>query len=97
MLLLTTAANLLAVLIMLPAIMAKAGGGLLVVCATTLTLYIGLVVPAAFTRKRWLFAALIGLHVFIYVVLGALSAAIPDPAAASPVEPPAATAPPSAP
>lgn len=92
-LLLTTAANLLAVLIMFPAIMTKADG-LLPVYATTLTLYIGLVLPAAFTRRQWLFAALIGVHVFIYVALGVLSAAFPDPAAAPPAERPAVTAPP---
>ncbi len=58
--------------------------------AFTLALYVVLVVPAALTKNRKLFGALIGLHVVIYLVLACLPGApeAPDtttlPAAASP-------------
>ncbi len=43
----------------------------------TLSLYLVLVLPAAFTRRAWLIATTIGLHILIYVVLAVLSAASP--------------------
>lgn len=78
-LILTTVANLTAVLAMFPAIMAKPGGALLMInYAFTLAIYVGLIVPAAFARKKTLFATMVSLHIAIYLVLGALSAAMPD-------------------
>lgn len=96
-LLLTTAANLLAVTLALPQLMKEGGLFLLVNYAITVSLYVVLVVPAAFARKPTLFAALIGLHVFIYLALGVLGAINPHtvetlsapPAVMTPPPPPA--------
>ncbi len=56
--------------------------------AAMLLLYFLLIIPAAFTRSRKLFAALVGLHVLIYIAFACLPAR-PEPAA----EPAAASAP----
>ncbi len=78
-LLLTTVANVVAVGAMLPTIMSKAGGAFLLAnYAITVGLYIVLVVPAAFARKKTLFATLTGIHIAIYLLLAALSAVFPN-------------------
>ena len=78
-LLLTTVANVLAVVAMIPVIMSKAGGAFLLGnYAVTVSLYVALVVPAAFARKKTLFAWLIGIHIVIYLLLAGLSAALPN-------------------
>lgn len=50
---------------------------------TTLGLYAVLTIPAALTRRRWLFAILVGLQVAIYLFLATLSLAMPDVSAAT--------------
>ena len=78
-LLLTTAANVLAVVTMIPVIMSKAGSAFLLGnYAVTVGLYVALVVPAAFARKKTLFVWLIGFHIGIYLLLAGLSAALPN-------------------
>ena len=78
-LLLTTVANILAVVTMIPVIMSRAGGTFLLGnYAVTLGLYVALVVPAAFARKKSLFAWLTGFHIVIYLLLAGLSAAMPN-------------------
>lgn len=78
-LLLTTVANVLAVVAMIPVITSKAGGAFLLGnYAVTVSLYVALVVPAAFARKKTLFAWLIGIHIVIYLLLAGLSAALPN-------------------
>jgi hypothetical protein len=46
--------------------------GLIVFYALVLGLYLALIVPAALTRNRKLFAVLVGLHVAIYLVIACL-------------------------
>ena len=80
-LLLTTVANIVALAVMIPVIMARPGGVVLLAnYAVTVSLYIGLVVPAAFARKQRLFAWLIGIHIAVYLLLAGLSAANPNAA-----------------
>lgn len=80
-LLLTTAANVLAMAVMVPVMLAKPGGVLvLATYAFNLALYAGLVIPAAFARGRRLFAILIGIHVAIYLLLAVWSAIAPGAA-----------------
>jgi hypothetical protein len=43
-----------------------------------LALYVGLVTPAAFTRRPRLFAALTGLHVAIYLLIAVVSPFLPE-------------------
>lgn len=50
---------------------------------TTLGVYVVLTVPAALTRRRWLFAVLVGLQVAIYLILASLSLAFPEVSAAT--------------
>lgn len=45
--------------------------------AVTIALYLILVLPAAFTRRRWLFGATIGLHVALYIFLAVATAMSP--------------------
>lgn len=85
-LLLTTAANLLAVLLALPHLLQDASPVLLATYAVNVALYVVLVVPAAFARRPPLFAALMGLHVFIYLALGALSVVTPQAAEPPPAQ-----------
>lgn len=78
-LLLTTIANLGALLVALPAIMALPAAKLLIAnYAVTFGFYVALVVPAAFTRNKTVFATLMWIHIAVYLVLGALSAALPN-------------------
>lgn len=41
-------------------------------------LYLALIVPAAMTRRAWLFATAVGLHVVIYIGFAAVSMAAPE-------------------
>jgi len=78
-LLLTTAANLLALLVAAPIIAAKPGATLLAVnYGVTAAIYVGLVVPAALVRNATVFATLTGLHIAIYILSAILSAIAPD-------------------
>ena len=78
-LLLTTAANLLALLVAAPVIAAKPAATLLAVnYGVTAAIYVGLVVPAALVRNASAFAALTGLHIAIYILSAILSAIAPD-------------------
>lgn len=78
-LLLTTVANATAVLVAVPIILTMPGGHFLLInYGVNLALYVLLVVPAAFTRNKTVFATLMGIHIAIYLALGALSAAFPD-------------------
>lgn len=79
-LLLTIAANVLAIATMFPAIMRQGGPLMMATYAFNLAMYVGLVAPAAFAKKRTLFAVLIGLHIVIYLALGALSVTQPHTA-----------------
>ena len=78
-LLLTTAANLLLVAVMAGSILTTSGdAGLLYGAGFTMAVYLALIVPAALTRNRILFAGLVGLHVALYLLVAAYSAAVPD-------------------
>jgi len=78
-LLLTTAANLLALLVAAPVIAAKPAATLLAVnYGVTAAIYVGLVVPAALVRNATAFATLTGLHIAIYILSAILSAIAPD-------------------
>ncbi|MCS6622630.1 hypothetical protein N0B44_06895 [Roseibacterium beibuensis] len=78
-LLLTIAANVLALLVAVPVIAAKpaaaqigAGYGF------TIAIYIGLILPAALVRNRAAFATLVGLHIAIYLLSAIGSAVMPE-------------------
>lgn len=78
-LLLTVAANVMGVAAITAANLGQEGGIFRILAYfPSLLLYAALVVPAAFARKPTLFYVLIGLHVAIYVLIGAASAAYPD-------------------
>jgi hypothetical protein len=87
-LLLTTLATILMLLVSIPQVLTMPGGttsawGLLAL----LGLYIVMTVPAALTRNRKLFAVLIGLHVALYLASAAVSPFVPEtlgPPAAAP-------------
>lgn len=46
-------------------------------------LYLALIIPAAMTRRAWLFATTVGLHVVIYIGFAAVSIAMPQQMAAN--------------
>lgn len=78
-LLLTTIANLGALLVALPVILAMPAAQLLIAnYAVTFGFYVVLVIPAAFTRNKTVFATLMWIHIAVYLALGALSAAFPE-------------------
>ncbi len=78
-LLLTTAANLLALLVAAPIIATKPTAAFLAAnYGVTAIMYVALVVPAAFVRSRTVFAILIGLHIGLYALSAILSAVAPD-------------------
>lgn len=78
-LLLTTAANLVGYLVIVIANLERADGMVRIMSyVPALALYAGLVIPAAFARKKTLFTTLIGLHIVIYLLIAAASAALPD-------------------
>lgn len=56
---------------------------LLLIYGQNQLLYLALIVPAALTRRAWLFATTVGLHVAIYIALAALSIALPQRMAAN--------------
>lgn len=86
-LLLTAAANtVMAVVSVLQVLDRPQASVILATYASMLALYLILVVPAAFTRSRKLFAVLIGLHVLIYIGF----ACLPANPEFTPAEPPAA-------
>ncbi|RZJ98583.1 MAG: hypothetical protein EON88_00240 [Brevundimonas sp.] len=73
--------------------------------AVNFLIYVALVVPAALTKRAWVFATTMGLHIALYLVLAVMSAVAPDMMAAaatgtaSPAastQPKAADAPPTA-
>jgi hypothetical protein len=73
-LLLSTAANVVALLLAAPTILALPGGPqLMAQLGVTGGLYVLLIVPAAFTRRRWLFAILVGIYILLYLVIAVLS------------------------
>lgn len=77
-LLLLILANVLSVCLLVAANLHRQGGsGVLASYAVTLGLYIVLIGPAAFARKPPLFAALVGLHVVIYLYFAAMTALHP--------------------
>lgn len=83
-LLLTTVANTMMVAVSVFQIMDQPGATMLLLnYAIAFPLYLILIVPAALTRSRRLFAALVGLHVLIYLVIACLPApgAPPPPGA----------------
>ena len=71
-LLLTTAANTMMVLVCLPGIIPK-GIGTLINIAALLGLYVVLVVPAALARRKTLFLWTLGAHIVIYLAIAALA------------------------
>jgi len=73
-LLLSTAANIVALLLAAPTILALPGGPqqMVQLCITG-GLYVLLIVPAALTRKRWLFAILVGLYILLYLLIAIVS------------------------
>ena len=95
-LLLLTLANLLMValcLVMLagkPAFMIMVWG-----YGFTFLLYLALVIPAALSKRSWVFATTMGLHIAVYVVLAVMSVASPHQmvAPAAVATPPAAVGP----
>ncbi len=78
--LLLVAANLLSVAVLLAVNLNREGGFAL---ATAYGVYVGLylllVLPAAFTRRAWVFGVLIGLHTAVYLVIAATSGLNPTP------------------
>lgn len=78
-LLLTTAANLLAVLVAAPIIASKPDGAILAInSGSAAVIYALLVVPAALTRNRTVFAWLTGIHIALYLMSAIVTAAVPD-------------------
>ncbi len=85
-LLLTTAANMLMVAVSAPFWLARPEGPQIVAgMGVTLALYLLTVVPSALTRRRWLFALLIGLHTAIYLLIAAYSPFAPEGGHGAPV------------
>ena len=78
-LLLTVAANVMAVAAIIAANLGQDGGVVRILNYVPSLIFYGvLVVPAAFARRSTLFYWLIGFHVVIYILIGAASAAFPD-------------------
>ena len=87
-LLLTTLANLIALALATPFVLALPDGGRIIISyAVTVTLYLVLIVPAAFARKRALFITLVGLHVVIYLAIAVLSVETKPAPDAAPIIP----------
>jgi len=77
-LLLTVVANLVGCVVVVIASLGRENEmALISAYLTAMALYAVLVVPAAFARRSRLFATLIGLHVVIYLLIAAGSAALP--------------------
>ncbi|KQS55639.1 hypothetical protein ASG17_06110 [Brevundimonas sp. Leaf363] len=78
-LLLTSLASIVMIAVSSPFWLAKPGGvTTMITMGLNLLLYLALIVPSAFTRRRWLFAALVGAHTAIYLALAGLSAIAPE-------------------
>ena len=78
-LMLTVLANFLACLVMLVASFGRENGMMLVMnYMGAMMVYAVLVVPAAFTRSRRIFAVLVGIHITIYLLSAVVTAAFPD-------------------
>ncbi|KQW80900.1 hypothetical protein [Brevundimonas sp. Root1279] len=78
-LLLTTAANALAVLVAAPIILSKPDGLMLALNAgSAVLMYVALVVPAALIRSTKVFAILTGIHIVLYLMSAIATAAVPD-------------------
>ena len=96
-LLLLVVANLLMVATAFWANQARDGGanGLMAAYAVTLALYLVLVLPAAFSKRAWVIAGTLGLHILIYVAIAVGSALHPTPErkASPPAAPAVAAAP----
>lgn len=90
--LLTIVANVMAVgVILLMNAISGQGGHIGATYLFNLGAYVALSLPAALTRRRWLFAGLVGFQVAVYLVLAALSIASPE-MSASAESPPTAVA-----
>lgn len=77
-LLLTIAANVLAFLVAIPVILGKPAAILLLInYAFMIALYMALVLPAALTRSKTLFAWLTGIHITLYLFSAVITAAVP--------------------
>jgi hypothetical protein len=77
-LLLTAVANVLALLVALPIILAKPTATMLVInYAFGIVVYMALVVPAALTRSKTLFAWLTGIHIALYLFSAVTTAVFP--------------------
>lgn len=91
-LLLTVAANTLMVAVSIMQIIGQPKALMLIAnYAVAYPLYLILIVPAALTRSKKVFAALVGLHVLIYLII----ACLPAPPETYPAEPPAAASAPA--
>lgn len=87
-LLLTTVANILMVLLSIVRVLPLPEGGTTAIgFLILLGLYVVLIFPAALTRNRTVFATLIGLHVALYLLIAAISPFAPE---SGPSEPPRA-------
>lgn len=85
-LLLLILANLLMIIGAIWANMAKGGGQQVIISyAVNLVIYLVLVIPAALTRRAWLFALTMGLHIALYLYLVGLSLINPAAMAATSV------------
>lgn len=77
-LLLLAVANILMVALCLSMVANKPGFGLAaMIYAFNYALYLVLVIPAALSKRAWVFATTIGLHIALYVVIAVLSAMNP--------------------
>ena len=91
-LLLTVAANTLMVAVSIIQIIGQPKALMLIAnYAVAYPLYLILIVPAALTRSKKVFAALVGLHVLIYLII----ACLPAPPETYPAVPPAAASAPA--
>lgn len=77
-LLLTSAANVLAFLVSVPILMGKPEGGFMLAnYVVTLGLYLVLAIPAAFVRRKTVFTVLMWTHIALYLIVGVVSTAFP--------------------
>ncbi|MFC7377122.1 hypothetical protein [Brevundimonas sp. GCM10030266] len=84
-LLLLILANILMVALCLTMLAGKPNFGLIAsIYAVNFLLYVVLVVPAALSKRAWVFATTIGLHIALYLVLAVLSVTSPQLMAAVP-------------
>lgn len=84
-LLLLILANILMVALCLTMLAGKPNFGLIAsIYAVNFLLYVVLVVPAALSKRAWVFATTIGLHIALYLVLAVLSVTSPQLMAAAP-------------